>query len=121
MSALDHHTATDHAETLEDGTPVAMRHVRLRDLDALRSIATRAGILCEEFELARLVRSDPAVRLVLCATTVRDGAEVVIGVGVIELLGSATMPSLILVDPPCGQPLAVLLAEGLVDRARAAA
>ena len=121
MSALDHRTATEHAPALADGTHVAMRRVRLRDLDALRSIAARAGIVCEEFELARLVRSDPGERLVLCATAVRESAETVLGVGVIELLGSATMPSLILVDPACGRPLAVLLAEALIDRARAIA
>jgi hypothetical protein len=121
MSALDHHTAAVDAPALADGTRIAMRRVRLRDLDALRSIAARAGILCEEFELARLVRSDPGIRLVLCATSVRDGAETVLGVGVIELSGSATMPSLILVDPACGRPLAVLLAEALIDRARAVA
>ena len=121
MSALDHHTAADHAPTLADGKRVAIRRVRLRDLDALRSIAARAGIVCEEFELARLVRSDPGDRLVLCATTVRDGAENVLGVGVIELSGSATMPSLILVDPPAGRPVAALLAEALIARARAVA
>ncbi len=121
MSALDHHTAAEHVATLADGQRVSMRRVRLRDLDALRAIAARAGIVCEEFELARLVRSDPSERLVLCATAVVDGAEAVLGVGVIELASSATMPSLILVDPASGRPLAVLLAEALIDRARAVA
>jgi hypothetical protein len=121
MSALDHHIAAGHAVTLADGSPPAMRRIRLRDLDALRSIAARAGIVCEEFELARLVRSDPGERLVLCATTVRDGTEIVLGVGVIELSGSTTMPSLILVDPSCGRSIGALLAEALLDRARTAA
>ena len=121
MSALDRHTAAAAVPALGDGTPVSTRRVRLRDLDALRGIAERAGIVCEEFELARLVRSDPGERLVLCATTVQDGAEAVLGVGVIELAGSTTMPSLILVDPACGRPLGMLLAEALVDRARAVA
>src|SRR5579875_1736051 len=121
MSALDEQTTATGSAALADGTRVSMRRVRLRDLDALRAIAARAGIVCEEFELARLVRSDPGERLVLCATTVRDGGEAVLGVGVIELSGSATMPSLILVDPACGRPLAVLLAEALIDRARAVA
>ena len=122
MSALDHHAAAaGHAVTLTDGTPVAVRRVRLRDLDALRAIAVRAGVVCEEFELARLVRSDPGDRLVLCAAAMRDGTEAVLGVGVIELSGITTMPSLILVDPVYGQPLAVLLADALIDRARTAA
>jgi hypothetical protein len=121
MSALDHRITPARPATLADGTRVAMRRVRLRDLDALRGLAARAGIVCEDFELARLVRSDPGERLVLCATTVRERTETVLGVGVIELAGSATMPSLILVDPPCGRPLAELLADALLDRARAAA
>ena len=121
MSALDHHTAAQPAPRLADGKRIAMRRVRLRDLDALRSMAARAGVLCEEFELARLVRSDPGERLVLCATAMSDGAETVLGVGVIELSGSATMPSLILVEPAAGRQLAGLLAEALIDRARAVA
>ncbi|HET9124402.1 MAG TPA: hypothetical protein VFN65_05915 [Solirubrobacteraceae bacterium] len=121
MSALDHHTASADAPAFMDGTRVAMRRVRLRDLDALRAIAARAGILCEEFELARLVRSDPGDRLVLCATAVRGGVEVVLGVGVIERSGSTTMPSLILVEPAYGRPLADLLADALIARARAVA
>jgi hypothetical protein len=121
MSALDHQITAARTATLADGTRMSMRRVRLRDLDALRALAGRAGIVCEDFELARLVRSDPGDRLVLCATTVRGRTETVLGVGVIELSGSATMPSLILVDPACGRPLAVLLAEALLDRARAVA
>jgi len=121
MSALDHRSSVDAAEQLPDGTTVQLRRVRLRDLDALSSLAARGGIVCEEFELARLVRSDPAERLVMCATTVVDSTETVVGIGVIELGRSATMPSLILVDPAYGRSLARWLAESLVDRARPAA
>jgi hypothetical protein len=121
MSALDHRSSLGAAEQLSDGTPVSLRRVRLRDLDALSSLAARGGIVCEEFELARLVCSDPAERLVMCATTALDGTETVVGIGVIEIGRSATMPSLILVDPAHGGSLAGWLAESLVDRARAAA
>ncbi len=121
MSALDHHLAVDPRDPLPDGTLISMRRVRLRDLDALRSLAAHAGVLCEEFELARLVRSDPAERLVLCATALVESTETVVGIGVIELGASATMPSLILVEPAHGRPLAALLAEELVEQARAAA
>jgi hypothetical protein len=121
MSALDHRSSVEAAEELPDGTLVSLRRVRLRDLDALISLAARGGILCEQFELARLVRSDPAERLVMCATTLVDATETVVGIGVIELGSSATMPSLILVDPAHGRSLARWLAESLVARARAAA
>ena len=113
---------------LEDGTPVTMRRGRLRDLDALRCLAARSGIVCDELELARLLRSDPAQCLILCATTPVDtpsgsqgGAETLIGTGVIELSGTATMPSLILVDPAHGTTLARWLAQALVHHARIAA
>ena len=119
MSALDHRSPVDRPDALADGTRVTMRRVRLRDLEALGSLAARAGIVCEEFELARLVRSDPAERLVLCA--IELGGDTVLGIGVIELGRSATMPSLVLVDPAAGRTLARMLADALIERARAAA
>jgi hypothetical protein len=121
MSALDHRSPVDQPDALPDGTRVSMRRVRLRDLDALHSLAGRAGIVCEEFELARLVRSDPAERLVLCATERVAGHEEVLGIGVIELGRSATMPSLVLVEPAAGRDLARRLADALIEHARAAA
>jgi hypothetical protein len=106
---------------LASGASVSLRPARSRDLDALRSLAARNGIVCEDLELARLVRSDTASRLVLCATTVSDGAEQVVGIGVIELGRWSTMPSLVLVDPAVGEGLARLVADALIERARALA
>jgi predicted N-acetyltransferase YhbS len=116
MSALDQRSPVPDIQALPDGTRVALRPVGPRDLDALRALAERAGIVCEELELARLVRSDPAQRLVLCATAL-DG-ERVLGIGVIELGHCATMPSLVLVDPAAGDGLGRAVAQALVDRAR---
>lgn len=106
---------------LAHGPRVTLRAVRVRDFDSLRTLALKAGLLCDELELARLVRSDPAVRLVLCAGAVVDGSETVLGVGVIELGQSATMPSLLLVDAELTSGLAQRLADALVERARALA
>lgn len=117
MSALDHRSAVPDVCALPDGTRLTLRRVRLRDLESLRALAARAGIVCEELELARLVRSDPGQRLVLCATAL-DG-DAVLGIGVIELGRSATMPSLVLVDPTAGEGLGRVIADALVDRARA--
>jgi hypothetical protein len=103
---------------LASGASVSLRPARSRDLDALRSLAARNGIVCEDLELARLVRSDAACRLVLCATTASDGAEQVVGIGVIELGRWSTMPSLLLVDPAVGEGLARLVADALIERAR---
>jgi hypothetical protein len=121
MSALDHQTPADGGLGLPDGTEVVARRGRSRDLEALRSLAALSGIVCDELELARLLRSDPTERLILCATTQVDGAEAVIGTGVIELGAGATMPSLILVDPAYGASLGGWLAETLVAQARVTA
>jgi hypothetical protein len=120
MSALDHRAAVPDTCALPGGTRIGLRAARPRDLDGLRGLAARSGIVCEELELARLVRSDPERRLVLCATSL-DREEAVLGVGVIELGSSATMPSLVLVDPSVGDGLAGAIAEALVGRARAIA
>jgi hypothetical protein len=121
---VDHREHSDHRapapvrHVLADGTAVALRRARSRDLDALGSLAARNGILCEELELARLVRSDPSHRLVLCASTPVDGVQTVVGVGVIELGRWSTMPSMVLVDPSVGAGLGRLVAEALIGRAR---
>ena len=103
---------------LAGGAIVSLRPARPRDLDALRSLAARNGVVCEELELARLVRSDCATRVVLCASTPVDGVETVVGIGVIELGRWATMPSMVLVDPAVGTGLGQLVVDALIDRAR---
>jgi hypothetical protein len=114
----DRRTPSPVRHVLADGTVVSLRRARSRDLDGLGSLAARNGILCEELELARLVRSDPSDRLVLCASTPVDGAQTVVGVGFIELGRGSTMPSMVLVDPAAGTGLGRLVAEALIDRAR---
>jgi hypothetical protein len=121
---VDHREHSDHRapapvhHVLSDGTAVSLRPARARDLEALGSLAERNGVMCEELELARLVRSDSSQRLVLCASTVVDAAETVVGVGFIELERSSTMPSMVLVDPSVGAGLSRLVADALIDRAR---
>ena len=121
MSVLDHRTPLDPATVLADGTAVAVRPARMRDLDAVRSLAGREGIVCDDLELARLLRSDPSERLILCATTRGETGESVIGIGVIELRRGVTMPSLVLVDPGHGGLLARWLVDGLLECASTAA
>ena len=115
---IDHRALVPHTFALPRGPRVTLRLVRSRDLDALRELALKGGLYCDELELARLVRSDPADRLVLCATATVDSAEALLGVGVIELGNSATMPSLLLVDAELTGGLQSLLAGALVERAR---
>jgi hypothetical protein len=123
MSALDQKTPVDPAVVLADGTVVTARPAARRDLDQLHALAARQGVMCDDLELARLLRSEPAQRSVLCLTTHLDegtGAETVIGVGVIELQSVTTQPTMILIDPAYGGPLAQWLGDVLVQRARAA-
>jgi hypothetical protein len=114
----DRRTPASVRHVLADGTVVSLRRARSRDLDALGSLAARNGILCEELELARLVRSDPSRRLVLCASTAIEAGQTVVGVGFIELGRWSTMPSMVLVDPSVGAGLGRLVADALIDRAR---
>jgi hypothetical protein len=137
MSVLDQQTPIGPAVVLTDGTVVTARPATRRDLDQLHALAAHQGVMCDDLELARLLRSDPARRSVLCLTTDPDAAvadaavagavvagaiaETVIGVGVIELHSIATLPTMVLVDPAYGAPLAEWLVDVLVQRARAAA
>jgi hypothetical protein len=115
---ITHRAAVPASFALPRGPRVRLRSARSGDLDSLRTLAAKAGIVCDELELARLVRSDPQTRLVLCATAVDGAREAVLGVGVIELGRSATMPSLVLVDTELTDGLGRLLADELVARAR---
>ena len=122
MNALDQQTPIGPAVVLADGTVVTARPAARRDLEQLHALAAHQGVMCDDLELARLLRSDPARRSVLCLTTHSDaGADSVIGVGVIELHAVTTQPTMILVDPAYGGPLAQWLGDVLVQRARAAA
>lgn len=115
---IDHASSLPGSHTLPRGPGVVLRPARLADLDDLLSLAAKAGIVCEELELARLVRSNPIRRLILCASGVVDDVETVLGIGVIELAASATQPSLLLVDTELTDGLGRVLADALVQQAR---
>jgi hypothetical protein len=105
---------------LPRGPRVCLRLARVRDLPSVRALLRRQGIEPDELELARLMRSDPRRRLVICATALIDSAETVVGIGAIELDGeSDLLPSRLLVDDQITDGLAPLLCEALVGRARA--
>src|SRR6266516_3506347 len=83
---------------LPSGPRVRLRLARRSDLPALRALLEHRGIEARAAELERLVRYDPRRRLVLCATAPLDGTEAIMGVGAIELDGSAGNPDTIVVD-----------------------
>lgn len=118
---VPHSAEVPQSFALTRGPRVCLRLARTGDLESLRGLAAKAGILCDELELARLVRSSPESRLVLCATAPSGAREAMLGVGVIELGRSLTMPSLVLVDTELTDGLSRVIADALVERARALA
>jgi hypothetical protein len=115
---VPHSAEVPQSYALTRGPRVQLRPARTGDLESLRALADKAGILCDDLELARLVRSSPELRLVLCATAPSGSREAVLGVGVIELGRSLTMPSLVLVDTELTDGLAAVIVDALVEHAR---
>jgi hypothetical protein len=106
---------------LPRGPRVCLRLARVRDLPSVGQLLERQGIEPDELELARLMRSNPRRRLVICATALIDGAETVVGIGAIELDGrdAHPRPSLVVADDRITDGLVPLLSDALVGRARA--
>ncbi len=72
--------------------------------------------------MARLVRFDPRVRLVICATALIGSRESVVGVGALDLEPSReTQPDPLVVDAEQTEGLDELLARALLGRAAAVA
>jgi hypothetical protein len=115
---VPHRAEVAQSYALARGPRVQLRPARSSDLESLRGLAAKAGVVCDDLELARLVRSAPGSRLVLCATAGSGSQEVVLGVGVIELGRSLTMPSFVLVDTELTDGLGRVIVDALVERAR---
>jgi hypothetical protein len=97
---------------------VCLRLVRRRDLEAVGDLYARQGIPVHELSLARLVSFDLLTMLVLCATALVDGREMILGVGAVEL-ARPTEPTLIVVDEAETEGLRELLSDALVGHATA--
>jgi hypothetical protein len=102
---------------------VCLRLARVRDLAGIEDLMRRQGLTVTGLELARLLRSPPRQRMVICATALIGSAETVVGVGAIELGGdaSAPEPTWVVADEAATDGLQELLHEALVGRARALA
>lgn len=81
----------------------------------------RQGLTVTGLELARLLRSPPRERIMICATALIGAAETIVGVGVIELGDLAREPTWVIADHEATEGLEELLHEALVGRARALA
>lgn len=108
---------------LPRGPRVCLRLVRVRDLAGIEDLLHRQGLTVTGLELARLLRSHPRERVVICATALIGSAETIVGVGVVELDDKALAqePTWVVADQQATEGLEELLHEALVGRARALA
>ncbi len=106
---------------LPRGPRVCLRLARVRDLAGIEQLVHRQGLTVTGLELARLLRSHPRERIVICATALIGSAETIVGVGVIELGGLAHEPTWVIADQEATEGLEELLYEALVGRACALA
>jgi len=104
---------------LPGGRRVILRLARIRDLGAIDALFVREGHGLTRLELARLLRSHPRERLLLCATALIDGSDTIVGFGVIGLDRDTVSPTLIVTDTERASGLQSLLAEALRGRAEA--
>ncbi len=104
---------------LPGGVRVILRLTRIRDLGAIESLFAREGHGITRLELARLLRSHPRERLLLCATALIDGGETVVGFGAIGLDRADLSPALIVTDTEQAPGVGSLMGEALLGRAQA--
>ncbi len=97
-----------------------LRLPQLRDAPAIRELLRAQGHEPEELEVARLVRFDPRIRLVICATALVASRESIVGIGAIHLeSGREPRPDTVVVDAEQTEGLDELLTRALLGRAAA--
>jgi hypothetical protein len=107
---------------LTRGPRVRLRLPQLRDAPGIRELLRSQGREPEELEVARLVRFDPRIRLVICATALVGSRESVVGIGAIDLEpGRESHPDTVVVDAEQTEGLDELLTHALLGRAAAVA
>jgi hypothetical protein len=107
---------------LTRGPRVRLRLAHSGDRPAIQALLERAGAASPELAAARLVRADPRLRLVICATGLVGSAETLLGVGEIELDGRPSAARAVThIDRELTDGLDALLTNALVGRAQALA
>ena len=104
---------------VSDDVRVTLRLARVRDLDAITDLFAREGNGLSRLEIARLLRSHPRERLMLCATALIAGRAEIVGFGTVSLTHQGVTPTLIVSDAARAPGLGALLAEALLGRAEA--
>lgn len=106
---------------LPGGVRVILRLARVRDLDPVQQLAERVGGGLDHWEIARLLRSSPRERVVLCATALLDGHETVVGFGAVALDGAQASSALVVADAERAPGVGSMLYEALLGRAESLA
>jgi hypothetical protein len=115
---MDSGALFSYSSSLPRGLRVRLRLARSRDAGAIRALLRAADRDIDELDLARLVRFDPRRQFVVCATTLTEGREEILGVGAIAIAqGAEAEPHLLVVDQDRAQGLAELLRGALISRA----
>ncbi len=104
---------------LEGGLRVCLRLARISDLAGIEELLAAHDAPVDDVNVGRLVRSDPRLVVVLCATALVDSAEQVVGVGAIDVEAGEPEPSLLVVDERVTDGLDELLHAALLGRAAA--
>jgi hypothetical protein len=105
-----------HLYTLRDGTRVCLRLARSSDIPAVRELLADRGLDLAALELTRLVHFDPRRRYVVCATSLLESSETLLGLGAIDLEDAAE-PDLLVVREGHSSDLGKLLTQALVGAA----
>ena len=89
------------------------------DAPAIRALFARQGLEVDELDVARLVRSDPRRRAVICADTLVGPTETIVALGAIDL--DAATPDTIVAEAELREELSALIVDALASRVRARA
>ncbi len=107
---------------LPRGPRVRLRLARIGDTAGIEALLARRGAALDAVDLARLVRSDPRERVVICATALIGSRETIVGLGAIDVEDAGVAaPKLLVVDDQITDGLDELLAGALESRAQALA
>jgi hypothetical protein len=106
--------------TLPGGSRVLLRLARARDEAPVNALIARTSARYSELDVARLVRFDPRRRMVVCASELFEGTELIVGLGAIRL--DSERPEVLVADERLGEHLDGLMSDSLrqLQRARAA-
>ena len=103
---------------LPAGPRVRLRLARRGDRASVGRLLADRGVGASELEVLRLLSYDPSERVVICAFAPLEGAETLVGIGAIDLVGGAE-PDTVVVDERLTEGLGELLGDLLADRAAA--